>query len=96
LTSSNGSARNPGPTTPAASSGQAANPRQREADGAEQLTPQELQVARFVAAGATSKQAAAQLFLSPHHRRPPAQHLCQTRHYLRSELRDANLGEIGQ
>ena len=39
--------------------------RRREADASEELTPQELQVARFVAEGATNKEVAAHLFLSP-------------------------------
>jgi DNA-binding NarL/FixJ family response regulator len=39
--------------------------RKRDASTADELTPQELQIARFVAKGATNRQVAAQLFLSP-------------------------------
>ena len=46
-----------------AASGETA--RRREASAAEQLTPQELQVALIVAQGATNREAGAALFLSP-------------------------------
>jgi len=72
-------------------------PRRRRAGSAEQLTPQELQVARLVAAGATTKETASQLFLSP---RTIDAHLRNIYAKLgitsRSQLRDADLGETGQ
>jgi len=72
-------------------------PRRRQAGSSEQLTPQELQVARLVAAGATSKETASQLFLSPRtidaHLRNVYAKLSITS---RSQLRDADLGETGQ
>ena len=40
-------------------------PRRRAADTRDELTPQELQVAVVVAEGATNREAAAQLFVSP-------------------------------
>ena len=64
-------------------------------DVTEQLTPQELQVARFIAAGASTRQAASQMFLSP---RTIDAHLRSIYAKLgitsRSELRAADLGEI--
>ena len=39
--------------------------RERDPSTADQLTPQERQIMRFVAEGSTNKQVAAQLFLSP-------------------------------
>ena len=72
-------------------------PRRRQAGSAEQLTPQELQVARLVAVGATTKETASQLFLSPRtidaHLRNIYAKLSITS---RSQLRDADLGETGQ
>ncbi len=69
-------------------------PRLREPGTAERLTPQELQVARFVAAGCTSREAAARLFLSP---RTIDAHLRSIYAKLgiasRSDLRLADLGE---
>jgi DNA-binding NarL/FixJ family response regulator len=44
-------------------SGEAA--RKRDPSTIDQLTPQELQIARFVAEGLSNKEVAAQLFLSP-------------------------------
>jgi DNA-binding NarL/FixJ family response regulator len=40
-------------------------PRQRDPSTLDQLTPQELQIVRFVGEGATNREVAAQLFLSP-------------------------------
>jgi len=42
-----------------------ASPRPRRRDASEELTPHELQVALLVSRGATNKEAAAQLFVSP-------------------------------
>ena len=76
-------------------SGETARP--REPGPTEQLTPQELQVARFIAAGASTRQAASQMFLSP---RTIDAHLRSIYAKLgitsRTELRDANLGEMRQ
>jgi DNA-binding CsgD family transcriptional regulator len=69
--------------------------RPREPGLTEQLTPQELQVARFIAAGASTRQAASQMFLSP---RTIDAHLRSIYAKLgitsRTELRAADLGEI--
>ena len=69
--------------------------RPREPGLTEQLTPQELQVARFIAAGASTRQAASQMFLSPRtidaHLRSIYAKLGITH---RTELRAADLGEI--
>ena len=73
--------------------GETAGP--REPGLTEQLTPQELQVARFIAAGASTRQAASQMFLSPRtidaHLRSIYAKLGITH---RTELRAADLGEI--
>jgi DNA-binding CsgD family transcriptional regulator len=72
-------------------------PHRRHPGSVEQLTPQELQVARLVAAGATTKETASRLFLSPRtidaHLRVIYAKLGITS---RSQLRDADLGETGQ
>lgn len=69
--------------------------RPREPGPTEQLTPQELQVARFITAGASTRQAASQMFLSP---RTIDAHLRSIYAKLgiasRTELRAADLGEI--
>jgi DNA-binding CsgD family transcriptional regulator len=74
-------------------SGETARP--RVPGPTEQLTPQELQVARFIAAGASTRQAASQMFLSP---RTIDAHLRSIYAKLgitsRAELRAADLGEI--
>jgi DNA-binding CsgD family transcriptional regulator len=74
-------------------SGETARP--REPGPTEQLTPQELQVARFIAAGASTRQAASQMFLSP---RTIDAHLRSIYAKLgitsRTELRAADLGGI--
>lgn len=71
--------------------------RHREHSITERLSPQELQVARFVATGATSKDIAAQLFLSP---RTIDAHLRSIFSKLgiasRAELRDVDLGDGGE
>jgi DNA-binding CsgD family transcriptional regulator len=71
--------------------------RRRKDGRAEQLTPQELQVARFIAAGASTKHAASQMFLSP---RTIDAHLRNIYAKLgitsRADLRNAHLGEMGQ
>ena len=69
--------------------------RPREPGLTEQLTPRELQVARFIAAGASTRQAASQMFLSPrtidaHLRNIYAKFGITSR----TELRAADLGEI--
>jgi DNA-binding CsgD family transcriptional regulator len=69
--------------------------RLREPGLTEQLTPRELQVARFIAAGASTRQAASQMFLSP---RTIDAHLRSIYAKFgitsRTELRAADLGEI--
>jgi DNA-binding CsgD family transcriptional regulator len=69
--------------------------RPREPGFTEQLTPRELQVARFIAAGASTRQAASQMFLSP---RTIDAHLRSIYAKFgitsRTELRAADLGEI--
>ena len=69
--------------------------RPREPGPTEQLTPQELQVARFIAAGASTRQAASQMFLSP---RTIDAHLRSIYAKFgitsRTELRAADLAEI--
>jgi DNA-binding CsgD family transcriptional regulator len=69
--------------------------RLREPGPTEQLTPQELQVARFIAAGASTRQAASQMFLSP---RTIDAHLRSIYAKLgitsRTELRAADLDQI--
>ena len=71
--------------------------RPREPGPTEQLTPQELQVARFIAAGASTRQAASQMFLSP---RTIDAHLRSIYAKLgitsRAELRAADLDQITQ
>lgn len=64
-TSSNGSVRHRGSTRRAElyADGEAA--RRRDPSTHDHLTLQELQIARFVAQGATNKEVATQLFLSP-------------------------------
>ena len=53
----------------------------RSATGLDHLTPQELQVARMLAGGRTTREAAAALFLSPKTDRvPPAQRVPEARH----------------
>ncbi|GAA3118680.1 hypothetical protein [Nonomuraea salmonea] len=57
--------------------------RGRTTGDTDDLTAQETHIARLVAGGATSKEVAGRLFISPpHRRRPPAQHLPQARHHL--------------
>ena len=69
--------------------------RPREPGLTEQLTPRELQVARFIAAGASTRQTASQMFLSP---RTIDAHLRSIYAKFgitsRTELRAADLGEI--
>ena len=67
-------------------SGQTA--RKRDPSTWADLTPQELQVARFVAEGLTNREVAAQLFLQPaHDRLPPPQRLQEARHQLPNRAR---------
>ncbi len=68
-----------------AASGETA--RQRDPQHLDQLTPQELQIVRFVGQGATNREVAAQLFLSPQDDRlPPPSGVHQAGHLLPAEL----------
>ena len=97
-TCSSGWARAPGPSGPAPSCEQPARQHARASQAPpSRTTPQELQVARFIAAGASTRQAASQMFLSP---RTIDAHLRSIYAKLgitsRTELRAADLDQITQ